>query len=99
MVTKTILGLISTLTQIDAIASMHLQDIFEITFKTPSTGPINVVGPNQFASGHSQDSPEPRGRISNPLWLKVSLQDVADRVNPDDNLPSFTDWNSDSTAN
>ena len=99
MVTKTILGLISTLTQIDAIASMHLQDIFEITFKTPSTGPINVVGPNQFASGHSQNSPEPKGRISTPLWLKVSLQDVADRVNPDDNLPSFTDWNSDSTAN
>ena len=34
-----------------------------------------------------------------PFDLKVSHQDVADRVNPDDNLPSFTDWNSDSTAN
>ena len=76
---------------------MHFQDIFEITFKTPSAGPINVVGPNQFASGHSQDSPEPKGKI--PFELKVSLQDVADRVNPDDDLPSFTDWNSDSTAN
>ena len=49
---------------------MHFQDIFEITFKTPSTGPINVVGPNQFASGHSQNSPEPKGRISPPFDLK-----------------------------
>ena len=51
MVTKTILGLISTLTQIDAIASMHLQDIFEITFKTPSTGPIMWLDPTNLPLG------------------------------------------------